>query len=117
MTQLSENFSRSEFACNCGCGEDTVDAELINILQAFRKEINRKVTILSGCRCEKHNAEEGGKQNSMHLRGRAADIRVEGMVAKDVTQWFLNKFPGKYGIGSYATFTHFDTRTNGPARW
>ncbi|EAS4214514.1 serine/threonine protein kinase, partial [Salmonella enterica] len=25
---ISKYFKRSEFACKCGCGQDTVDAEL-----------------------------------------------------------------------------------------
>ena len=36
MGTVSKNFSRSEFACKCGCGFDAVDVDLLAGLQALR---------------------------------------------------------------------------------
>jgi hypothetical protein len=33
---ISENFARSEFRCKCGCGLDTVDTELLRLLENIR---------------------------------------------------------------------------------
>ena len=116
MTQLSKNFTRTEFSCNCGCGYDTVDAELLEVLQDIREHFAHPVKINSACRCWKHNEKINGSKNSRHLFARAADIRVEFVPPKTIQQYLKEKYPNKYGIGSYPTFTHIDTREN-QARW
>lgn len=117
MGDLSKDFSRSEFACPDGCGFDTVDTETLAVLQDVRDHFGRQVHIDSGCRCEKHNAKVGGVPNSQHKLGRAADIRVEGFPPESVHDYLDKKYPNKYGLGKYKTFTHIDTRSTGPARW
>ena len=65
MTQWnSKYFKRAEFACKCGCGMDTVDYELVNILDKVREHFGTPVVINSACRCEAHNASVGGAANS-----------------------------------------------------
>lgn len=118
MGDLSKNFSRAEFACRCSsCNFDTVDAELVAILQDVRDHFGAPVTITSGCRCALHNRAVGGGERSQHLYGRAADIVVTGVPAASVHAYLLARVPAVGGLGKYATFTHVDTRTNGPARW
>lgn len=114
--KLSPNFNRKEFACQCGCGFDTVDAELVSVLESVREHFNKPVTVNSGARCATHNANIGGKPTSQHLLGRAADIVVKGVKSADVQAFLLFKYPDRYGIGQYENFTHIDTRT-GRARW
>ena len=116
MGDISKHFSRYEFACKCGCGYDTVDAELITVLEDVRAYYDRPVTINSGCRCEKHNGNIGGGKKSQHLTGRAADIRVKGIDPAVVYRYLELKYIGKYGIGGYREFTHIDTRRK-KARW
>ncbi len=77
MMWPGEYFKRSEFACKCGCGFDTVDAELLAILVNLRRHYGQPITIHSGCRCQKHNKAVGGVINSQHLIGRAADVTVK----------------------------------------
>jgi len=84
MGDLSRNFSRSEFACKCGCGEAEVSPFLIDVLQRLRDLLNVKITVTSGRRCETHNAAVGGAKHSQHLLGTAADIRAEGWTASDL---------------------------------
>lgn len=117
MGDLTRDFSRSEFACKCGCGFDTVDAELILVLQDVRNHFESPISINSGCRCEAYNKKVGGSQNSQHKLGRAADIAVKDYPPESVQHYLEGKYPGSYGIGRYNTFTHIDTRSNGPARW
>lgn len=116
MGDLTKDFNRSEFECNCGCGFNTVDYELANALQELRDHFDKSVTISSGCRCAAHNAREGGKPSSQHLLGRAADIAVSGVTALRVQEYLKDRYPNKFGIGSYDGFTHLDTRSV-KARW
>ena len=116
MGDLSEHFSRSEFACKCGCGYNTVDAELIFVLEELRFHFKKPVTINSACRCKTHNDKIGGSSNSQHLLGRAADIIVKNVAPKVVWEYLTTRYPKHFGIGKYETFTHIDTRCS-RARW
>jgi len=114
MGDLSKHFSRSEFTCKCGCGFDTVDAELIMFLELARAHFDRAITINSGCRCRNHNNAVNGSVNSLHLDGRAADIVVEGTPPNIVQEYFEQR--DVPGLGEYNSFTHVDSRS-GHARW
>ena len=41
-----------------------------------RDRANTQFIVVSGCRCEKHNAAEGGTETSDHLTGEGADIKA-----------------------------------------
>jgi uncharacterized protein YcbK (DUF882 family) len=110
----SPHFDRSEFACGCGCGFDTVDAELLNCLEYIREHFDRPVIINSAARCPDHNLACGSNSGSQHLLGRAADIRVDGIEPTLVHELCEQMEVG--GLGEYDTFTHLDTRV-GFARW
>ena len=112
----SKHFKRSEFRCKCGCGFDTVDAELLMVLDTLRFQFDAPVTILSGCRCNNYNSKVGGATFSQHPKGRAADVVVKGVSPDDVGAYLTKQYPDQYGIGKYDTFTHIDTR-NDRARW
>ncbi len=116
MTRVSPHFQRREFACRCGCGFDTVDAQTLEALERIRQHFNQPVTITSGCRCATHNASVGGARNSQHTLGRAADIQVRNVAPHTVAAWVEANLP-RVSVGRYNTFTHVDTRSNGPARW
>ncbi|MFA5630330.1 MAG: D-Ala-D-Ala carboxypeptidase family metallohydrolase [Porticoccaceae bacterium] len=116
MTRISTNFYRAEFACKCGCGFDTVDTELINVLQEIRYRFGKPITITSGCRCASHNAKVNGAKGSQHMLGRAADIKVADTSPKDVYDYLTAAYPDVYGFGLYPTFTHVDTRSGKPWR-
>ena len=115
---LNDNryFTRKEFACKCGCGFDTIDYELLIVLDDIRKFFNKPVIINSSCRCEEHNRNIGGSPNSQHTKGRAADIVIKDITPKQTYTYLIAKYPDKYGIGLYDTFTHIDTR-GFKARW
>lgn len=116
MSELSRYFKRSEFACKCWCGFDSVDVELLQVLEAVREHFNAPVTITSGNRCKRHNTNVGGSINSQHCNGIAADIKVEGIVPEAVVNYLNSKYPDKYGIGLYSGWTHVDVREE-KARW
>lgn len=112
----AHNFKRKEFECKCGCGGDTVDAELLAVLENLRAVVDKPIIINCCFRCPTHNKEVGGAKSSQHLQGRAADIVVRDLDASQVYDILNNLYPNQYGIGKYKTFTHIDTRCE-KARW
>lgn len=116
MGDLSQHFNRSEFACRCGCGFDSIASELITVLEDVRVHFGSPVKINSGCRCPAHNKKVGGAPNSQHVQGIAADIVVKGRTPALVADYLERKYPGTYGIGRYSGFTHVDVRSVA-ARW
>ncbi|MBU9866803.1 D-Ala-D-Ala carboxypeptidase family metallohydrolase [Rahnella aceris] len=116
MGDLSEHFSRQEFACRCGCGFCDIDPALVPVLEELREHFGQPVTINSACRCLVHNQNEGGAAHSQHLLGMAADIVVKNRTPALVADYLEHKYPYKYGIGRYSSFTHIDVRLT-KARW
>ena len=113
---ISENFSRSEFSCGCGCGFDVVDVELLAALETVRGYFRMPVRVTSGARCKAHNRQVGGSKSSQHILGKAADIRVDQVPSTDVYAFLDEQYPDKYGLGLYSGWVHIDSRAN-KARW
>lgn len=118
MGALSRNFSRSEFKCKCGkCSCDNVDQRLVDGLQELRDIIGEPIIINSAVRCPEHNKAVGGVSDSQHVKGKAADIRVDGMTPKKLAEYAEQVSVFKNGgIGTYKTFVHVDVRGH-KARW
>ena len=114
---FSNNFKREEFQCTCGCGHNVVDAELINVLEEVRAHFDAPVIITSGCRCPTQNRIVGGSQFSQHIKGKAADFKVDDVAEKKVADYLEKTYKGKYGIGRYKGRTHIDVRDGDAARW
>ena len=122
--QITANFSIEEFDCKCGCKMPY--QVLLNItklaiqLQIIRDVYSSTITINSGYRCTSHNNKIGGKFNSRHLIGKAADFVVKDLNPKDVQEalemLIIQGIILQGGLGYYNTFTHYDIRRN-RARW
>ena len=114
--QLAENFKTTEFDCNgkgC-CSKTLIDEKLVEYLQTIRDHFGKPVKISSSYRCEIHNPKVGGVKLSLHLKGMAADITIEGVEPAEVAKYAESI--GVKGIGLYDTskdghFVHIDTRT------
>ena len=143
MGDLTNNFSRGEFRCHCGCEFDEINLELVNQIQRFRDLLWIRVgfevpiTVTCGCRCEKHNARVGGAPHSYHMAGMAVDITF----GSEITFWKISHIPligaqlayqanklgllNIGGIGAYPkqNFIHLDIRSgnsgsgSGPVTW
>jgi hypothetical protein len=112
MGDLSTNFDRAEFACKCGCGLDAISKDLVDNLQHARTILGIPFAIDSGIRCAKHNAAVGGKSNSAHLRGLAADIACTNDHIRYLMLWdFIRRFR-RIEIGD--TWLHIDIDTSLP---
>ena len=115
-SKLSTNFRVSEFAChgNGCCSTVMIDEQLVKFVQKIRDHFGKPVTINSGYRCATHNKNVGGATGSLHAKGQAADIAVEGVTPAEVAKYAESI--GILGIGLYETakdgyFVHIDTRT------
>jgi uncharacterized protein YcbK (DUF882 family) len=74
MGDLTNDFSRREFACKCGCGYNQIDPRVVFMAQLIRDALGQSVRVNSACRCAKHNAAVGGVGESYHTTGLAADL-------------------------------------------
>ena len=87
--KLTKNFSleemyRSDTAQRCGIDnkpqtEEVVEnlrALCLEVLQPLRDHLGKPVVVSSGYRCKDLNKKVGGVENSQHLKGEAADIKV-----------------------------------------
>lgn len=112
-TKLTANFSAKEFDCQCGkCPETPIDLDHVARLQKLRDDLGCSIKITSAYRCPTHNAAVGGEKNSIHMKGQATDIQVDGMNPNEVAD-ACEHFDG---LGRYDTFTHVDSRGS-KARW
>ena len=115
----SRYFKRIEFACKCGCGDAQINLALLPVLDDVREHFGAPVVVNSGKRCKKHNQKVGGAKNSVHMTGKAADVRFQSNSKTPVSalhQILLEKYPDKYGIASADSFTHIDVRPK-KSRW
>ena len=87
-------------------------------LEALRKKLGDKsITVNSGFRSIKHNADVGGASDSMHLYGTAADLNVPGVSNRTVYQ--KAETCGFSGLERYTVdHQHVDSRADlGRAWW
>lgn len=99
-------FKISEFSCKC-CGYNNINKNFVKKLDEARSEAGIPFFINSGCRCEKHNKEVGGKPGSSHIKGLSADIFcVESTKRLKIIKALLNA--GFERIGIAKTFIHID---------
>ena len=89
-----EELYASETAKRLGIDNKPSVQKMINlvylasyVLEPLRVAMNEPVNISSGYRCEKLNKAVGGVYNSQHLKGQAADLCIDGDMAKG-RRWF-----------------------------
>jgi len=98
-TQISrsfvlEEFTKSDTAKARGIVNAIGQTEVVNlcalvhqVLQPLRDAMGHQVKIGSGYRCPRLNAAVGGVKNSQHMTGEAADLCIDGDMAKG-KRWF-----------------------------
>lgn len=109
--KVGQHFKVREFACRDGSQVVFIDDYLVSILDILRNQVGKPVHINSGYRTPARNKAVNGAKYSYHMRGMAADIRVEGMTAKDIANKLNKIIPYGCGIIVYDKWVHIDTRT------
>jgi zinc D-Ala-D-Ala carboxypeptidase len=108
-------FRYEEFDCKCkkcrtnseGLGIDVMDEDFLRMLDDARHKAGVAFHISSGVRCTAHNRASGGKKDSAHLDGLAADIvctdsRTRGYILGALYEAGFNR------IGVHRDFLHVD---------
>lgn len=108
--KIGQHFKVREFACQDGSQVVFIDNYLVTILDILRNQIEKPIHINSGYRTPTRNKAVGGAKYSYHMRGMAADIRVNGMSAKEVANKLDAIVPNECGIIVYKNWVHFDVR-------
>lgn len=112
--KISEHFKLSEFESS-DTKEVKIDSGLVEKLELLRKRIGQPLIINSGYRTPEHNKAIGGADNSLHMTGKAADIKkVPGLGIDEMA--ILAGNIGFDGIGKYKWGIHVDVRGH-KARW
>ena len=111
--KLTRHFKVKEFACKDGSQVVFIDEYLYTILDILREKLGKPVIITSGYRTPEWNAKCGGVKYSYHMCGMAADIKVNGMSAKELAKKLNEIVPDECGCGIivYKSWVHFDVRT------
>lgn len=106
-------FTRAEFKCKCGgryCNGYPAEMQeaVVKIADAARAHFGKPAHVVSGLRCQKWNAHEGGVANSQHMYGEAIDLRIDGVDSETLRQ-FVSTQPGhRYSYRINSTNVHFD---------
>ena len=108
--KIGQHFKVREFACKDGSQVVFIDDYLVSILDILRNQVGKPVIITSGYRTPTRNKKVDGAKYSYHMRGMAADIRVNGMSAKELANELNKIVPDRCGIIVYNTWVHFDVR-------
>ena len=106
--QLTDDFNTKEIQCRCGvCTTQHISMDLLNKVQQLRTKLNKIVNVTSGYRCRTHNTNVGGSSTSLHMKGTAIDIWVDGLSVDQLAQECRN-IGGFTGLGRYYTkqFVH-----------
>ncbi len=109
-------FKQKEFDSSDEPGSGVkMDKDFLHILNKIRHEAGIKFKVKSGYRTKKHNKKVGGKANSAHLRGLAADIRARNSVNRYKIISAGIKFHIRR-IGVAKTFIHLDSDLSLPQK-
>jgi uncharacterized protein YcbK (DUF882 family) len=108
--KIGQYFKVREFACRDGSQVVFVDDYLVTILDLLRSKIRKPVIVTSGYRTPTWNKKCEGAKYSYHMRGMAADIRVDGMSPKELANKLNAIIPEECGIIVYNGWIHFDVR-------
>lgn len=106
-------FKREEFRCKCGgryCNGYPAEMQeaVVKIADAAREHFGKPAHVISGLRCQKWNAHEGGVENSQHMYGEACDLRIDGVDSETLRQFVATQPGHRYSYRINSTNVHFD---------
>jgi zinc D-Ala-D-Ala carboxypeptidase len=96
------HFELSEFACPC-CGQNNISRPFVGLLDQARELVGVPFRVSSGVRCKAYNRQAGGRPNSEHLVGFAADI----LAMDSETRFLVVSAALQVGIRRIGVHQHF----------
>lgn len=107
------HFSRNEMRCKCGgryCNGFPAEPQglLMELADRARAYFGRPAHVVSGLRCSRWNAIQGGVANSQHMYGEAMDIRIDGVTADTLLAWMKKQPEVRFCYKINSTNVHFD---------
>jgi uncharacterized protein YcbK (DUF882 family) len=116
--RLTENFTREELACKCGCGRMNIPMEEIERLQRVRTAVGFPMPITSAYRCADHNEKVSSTgRDGPHTKA-AFDVVVRGDQALRLIE--CARAHGFNGIGvqqkGASRFIHLDALPDAPGQ-
>lgn len=127
--KVSKSFYADEFLFPGETDINKIDLRLIEVAQFLRDQLGKPVTInnyATGGQYKESGLRDinstTGAKKSAHKEGKAIDVKVKGMSAKDVYEWCLKNSDTLYHMGireiedaRYCpTWTHLSTRGDHP---
>lgn len=109
------HFKPSEFKCRCKraeCDAPEIDKAFLAKLEELREKWGRPLVVTSGLRCAWHNDQIKGAPKSMHLVGKAADLKTANLNEARALHALAESL-GFGGVEIGRGFIHVDT---GPKR-
>lgn len=112
--RLSAHLRHKEFRCKCSykdCTFTLVSQSLVNNYERVRANINIKLRVTSGFRCQKHNFDVGGSDRSYHKLGLAIDLQPFDKSSKKQFNYNLDRLENVCRayfsfVKRYDTFIH-----------
>lgn len=105
-------FEHREFACKCehsDCGRTLYNERTIAALYSVRMHYGEPLAISSGFRCQRHNHDVSGKDNSFHRIGTAVDLYLPSdPILKQKLIDIVSCYADWFYVGE--GFIHFDMR-------
>ena len=99
----------------------SIDPKLLDLLYCIVSEVNPRdpISIISGYRSPRTNAAlrkitKGVSPNSLHMEGRAIDIRIPGYETSAIRDLAIQQKSGGVGYYPKSDFIHLDT---GPVKF
>lgn len=113
-------FKPEELRCRCGHANCDAPAEasptLLIALNRLRSLWGRPIVVTSGLRCKPWNTRVGGKPDSEHLTGEAADIECPDSSMRYELLRLVFRFDIVTRVGIGKTFLHLGVSQRLPAK-
>lgn len=108
MVMATNYFAPSELLCKCGRAScdapKVVTTDLLSKLNQLREKFGGPIIVNDALRCARHNAEVGGVNDSEHMTGQAADLRVDNSTDRLKLVKAAVEIFNRVGVGK--TFLH-----------
>lgn len=105
-----EYFSREEFIMGEENVFDKMDSEFLYKLDDLRDRVGFSLVITSSYRSPEYNEKVGGAPRSMHLKGRAVDVRCRNSSDRAVILYYALQMGFTCGVNK--SFIHLDDRVD-----